>query len=302
MRRPAAIKVMPAQTAEGERIDYIEADDLCLVVMELLAGGTLTRQRAGMRPEQACAVGLAVSAALSHAHARNVLHRDVKRHAGLHGARADRGRPAGPGYRSLRAGHRALPAPDRPAAVRPEAAAAHSVAPAADRARPAHGRGGRPGRRGGAACVGEEPGRPSVGRHRLRVGARACHRRGLRRRLDRPGRPAVTSRDDVVRRIAEGLPAAEPPVGRTPDAPESTTVRMEASTVRTRPATGPGGPRTVLDDGGAQRRPESRRPGGPESAAEVFARLRRTHGPEHPDALAVEEALQWWTHQDSAGA
>ncbi|WP_051102561.1 serine/threonine-protein kinase [Parafrankia elaeagni] len=96
MRRPAAIKVMPA---EGARIDfaaearllagldhphvvrvydYIEADDLCLVVMELLAGGTLTRRRATLSAGQTCAVGLAVAAALGHAHDRGVLHRDVK--------------------------------------------------------------------------------------------------------------------------------------------------------------------------------------------------------------------------------
>ncbi|MEX5635077.1 protein kinase domain-containing protein [Parafrankia sp. FMc2] len=96
MRRPAAIKVMPA---EGARIDfaaearllagldhphvvrvydYVEGDDLCLVVMELLAGGTLTRRREGLTAGQICAVGLAVAAALGHAHDRGVLHRDVK--------------------------------------------------------------------------------------------------------------------------------------------------------------------------------------------------------------------------------
>ncbi|CAO5161147.1 eukaryotic-like serine/threonine-protein kinase [Frankia sp. AiPs1] len=99
MRRPAAIKVMPARTAGGERIDfgaearllggldhphvvrvydYVEADDLCLVVMELLAGGTLTRRRGTLTPEQVCVVGLSVAAALGHAHDRGVLHRDVK--------------------------------------------------------------------------------------------------------------------------------------------------------------------------------------------------------------------------------
>ncbi|OAA24002.1 WD domain, G-beta repeat-containing protein [Frankia sp. EI5c] len=58
--------------------DYREADGLCLIVMELLAGGTLTRRRRGMTPQQGCAVGLAVAAALDHAHNRKVLHRDIK--------------------------------------------------------------------------------------------------------------------------------------------------------------------------------------------------------------------------------
>ncbi|WP_131769354.1 serine/threonine-protein kinase, partial [Candidatus Protofrankia californiensis] len=58
--------------------DYVEADGLCLIVMELLAGGTLTSQRQGMTPEAACAVGLAVAEALTCAHAKNVLHRDIK--------------------------------------------------------------------------------------------------------------------------------------------------------------------------------------------------------------------------------
>ncbi|WP_322748134.1 MULTISPECIES: protein kinase domain-containing protein, partial [unclassified Frankia] len=36
--------------------DYVEADDLHLIVMELLAGGTLTRRRADLSPQGACAV------------------------------------------------------------------------------------------------------------------------------------------------------------------------------------------------------------------------------------------------------
>ncbi|WP_076824795.1 serine/threonine-protein kinase [Frankia sp. CcI49] len=99
MRRPSAIKVMRARDAGGEWIDfaaearllgsldhphvvrvydYVEDDDLRLVVMELLGGGTLSRRRSRLTPEQACAVGLAVAAALSHTHDHNVLHRDVK--------------------------------------------------------------------------------------------------------------------------------------------------------------------------------------------------------------------------------
>ncbi|WP_347176873.1 serine/threonine-protein kinase [Parafrankia sp. EAN1pec] len=56
----------------------VATDDLHLIVMELLAGGTLTRRRADMTGETACAVGLAVATALSAAHARGVLHRDIK--------------------------------------------------------------------------------------------------------------------------------------------------------------------------------------------------------------------------------
>lgn len=57
---------------------YVEAEGLCLVVMELLAGGTLTRRRADMSPQQSCAVGLAVASALEHARDRGVLHRDIQ--------------------------------------------------------------------------------------------------------------------------------------------------------------------------------------------------------------------------------
>ncbi|OHV29719.1 hypothetical protein BCD49_35925 [Pseudofrankia sp. EUN1h] len=58
--------------------DYVEADDLCLIVMEMLAGGTLTRRARGIGPEAACAVGLGVASALGYAHGRGVLHRDIK--------------------------------------------------------------------------------------------------------------------------------------------------------------------------------------------------------------------------------
>ncbi|SQD97509.1 MULTISPECIES: serine/threonine-protein kinase [unclassified Parafrankia] len=345
MRRPAAIKVMPAQTAEGERIDfaaearllggldhphvvrvydYIEADDLCLVVMELLAGGTLTRQRAGMRPEQACAVGLAVSAALSHAHARNVLHRDVKADNILFAA--DGTVKVGDfGIAKLFEGSAttASKVAGTPVYMAPEQIEGGRLVPATDLYAlgivlyrlltgrppfdpklPLHILWRRqltepaPPMEGVAAPVAEvvlhaleknPAARQSDATAFALALARATAAAFGAGWIARAGLPLHL--DDVVRRIAEGLPAAEPPVGRTPDAPESTTVRMEASTVRTRPATGPGGPRAVLDDGGAQQRPESRRPGGPESAAEVFARLRRTHGPEHPDTLEAANAL-----------
>ncbi|MCK9925459.1 protein kinase [Frankia sp. AgPm24] len=99
MGRPVAIKVMAAVgtaspaagfAAEAQMLarldhphvvrvyDYVEDRGLCIVVMELLAGGTLTRQRAAMGPEQVCAVALAVAAALEHAHRHKVLHRDIK--------------------------------------------------------------------------------------------------------------------------------------------------------------------------------------------------------------------------------
>ncbi|ABW16107.1 serine/threonine protein kinase [Parafrankia sp. EAN1pec] len=99
MARPVAVKIMSAAGADDltdrfaaeARVlagldhphivrvhDYLEADELCLIVMEHLGGGTLTRRRASMLPEAACAIGLAVAAALAHAHSKGVLHRDIK--------------------------------------------------------------------------------------------------------------------------------------------------------------------------------------------------------------------------------
>jgi len=98
LKRAVAIKVLsgqkedaPADFAAEARVlagfdhphivrvhDYNEADGLCLIVMELLAGGTLAERRKGMSAEAACAVGLAVADALACAHARGVLHRDIK--------------------------------------------------------------------------------------------------------------------------------------------------------------------------------------------------------------------------------
>ncbi|WP_239396177.1 serine/threonine-protein kinase, partial [Frankia sp. CiP3] len=98
LHRDVAIKILPGGpdgTADKSRVearllaaldhphivqvyDAVATDDLHLIVMELLGGGTLTRRRTGMSAETACAVGLAVAAALSCAHGRGVLHRDIK--------------------------------------------------------------------------------------------------------------------------------------------------------------------------------------------------------------------------------
>jgi len=60
--------------------DYVEADGLCLLVMEKLPGGTVWRKFTsdGVTPEAACALGLAACAGLHAAHQRGILHRDVK--------------------------------------------------------------------------------------------------------------------------------------------------------------------------------------------------------------------------------
>lgn len=60
--------------------DYVEADGLCLLVMEKLPGGTVWSKftSAGVTPEAACALVLAACAGLHAAHQRGILHRDVK--------------------------------------------------------------------------------------------------------------------------------------------------------------------------------------------------------------------------------
>ncbi|WP_307874439.1 serine/threonine-protein kinase [Frankia nepalensis] len=60
--------------------DYVEHEGTCLLVMELLSGGTLKQRIQGgkINQETICSVGIAAAAALSTAHAAGVLHRDVK--------------------------------------------------------------------------------------------------------------------------------------------------------------------------------------------------------------------------------
>ncbi|WP_165485551.1 serine/threonine-protein kinase, partial [Protofrankia symbiont of Coriaria ruscifolia] len=58
--------------------DYVEHDGLCLLIMELLSGGTLTRRHRTLSAEDACAAGLAIAEALDCAHSKSVLHRDIK--------------------------------------------------------------------------------------------------------------------------------------------------------------------------------------------------------------------------------
>src|ERR1700689_4083348 len=58
--------------------DCVEQDGLCLIIMELLAGGTLREWQPALSQEGACAVGVAIAEALSYAHANGVLPRDIK--------------------------------------------------------------------------------------------------------------------------------------------------------------------------------------------------------------------------------
>ncbi|WP_106410146.1 protein kinase domain-containing protein [Pseudofrankia saprophytica] len=60
--------------------DYVEHEGTCLLVMELLSGGTLKQriQAGKVSQETICAVGIAGAAALANAHAAGVLHRDIK--------------------------------------------------------------------------------------------------------------------------------------------------------------------------------------------------------------------------------
>ncbi|MBI2705654.1 MAG: protein kinase [Actinobacteria bacterium] len=60
--------------------DFVEREGLCLIVMELMPSGTLWDRFTGpgLPVDQACGLMLCASAALHVAHARGILHRDVK--------------------------------------------------------------------------------------------------------------------------------------------------------------------------------------------------------------------------------
>src|ERR1700750_1993623 len=103
LQRQVAIKQIPAQFAQDAAVrrrflsearlmgaldhphvvpvyDYIELDDLCLLVMEYLPGGTVASRFSseGFDAASALAVTLACAAGLEAAHRHGVLHRDVK--------------------------------------------------------------------------------------------------------------------------------------------------------------------------------------------------------------------------------
>jgi serine/threonine protein kinase len=61
--------------------DFVERDGVCVLVMELLPGGTLRSRAgdgAGLSAPKAVALSLACASGLSAAHRRGILHRDVK--------------------------------------------------------------------------------------------------------------------------------------------------------------------------------------------------------------------------------
>jgi hypothetical protein len=111
LRRPVAIKQLPRAFAADPAVqrrfatearllagldhphivrvyDYVEQEGLCLLVMELLPGGTVwDRLTAGeVSGEAACGIVLATCSALDYAHSRSVLHRDIKPENLLFGA------------------------------------------------------------------------------------------------------------------------------------------------------------------------------------------------------------------------
>ena len=60
--------------------DYVEGEGLCLLVMELLSGGTVWSRftSEGVSAEAACSIVIAAASALQHAHGKGILHRDIK--------------------------------------------------------------------------------------------------------------------------------------------------------------------------------------------------------------------------------
>jgi hypothetical protein len=101
--RPVAIKVLPRALAADPSVrerfvrearivasldhphivrvhDYVEEDGLCLLIMDLMTGGSLWNRLRnwGVATDQACAIVLAVAGGLQCAHRQGVLHRDIK--------------------------------------------------------------------------------------------------------------------------------------------------------------------------------------------------------------------------------
>ena len=60
--------------------DYVEHEGMCLLIMELLQGGTVWQRftTEGITPQAACGIVLAACTALQYAHEAGVLHRDIK--------------------------------------------------------------------------------------------------------------------------------------------------------------------------------------------------------------------------------
>jgi serine/threonine-protein kinase len=60
--------------------DYVEEDQICLLVMELLPGGTVWDRVTtdGVSAETACSIVLATCSGLHYAHGKGILHRDIK--------------------------------------------------------------------------------------------------------------------------------------------------------------------------------------------------------------------------------
>ncbi len=101
--RPVAIKQIPSALARDPEVrarfveearalasfdhphivqlyDYVERDELCLLVMEHLPGGSVGDLAAGkgVTAETACAIALVICSGLHYAHQHRILHRDIK--------------------------------------------------------------------------------------------------------------------------------------------------------------------------------------------------------------------------------